>query len=207
MPSDQALTAWLDLYGHDAGICRATVGTKDYLYVRLGWKGRTPTFSVSLQVDNYESEEAAYVHARELRDKVFRELYSSGKISLYRKRTRPIRTRKNKTGVPGMTLQRTTAKDGCGQHYTWKVNWKEAGRQQGRSFAWSSYATGDDDGSWPSFSAAAKCRMEADLRTFGCSEIDPGEDALKHKYHAAMDNYFGMVTKRPNANLQKGHGA
>lgn len=49
---------------------------------------------------------------------------------------------------------------------------------------------GQDAGITP----ATLCRMEADLRTFGCSEIDPGEDNLRDLYRVALKNY-GLCEK------------
>ncbi len=91
-----------------------------------------------------------------------------------------------------MTLQQTPSKTG-GRFCSWKINWTEEGKVKGRSFAWSSYADRDNNGSWEAYRAGALCRIAADLRTHGCSKIDPGEDELRALFHQAMKIYSSKV--------------
>lgn len=176
---EKVLKAWLSRYGKLAGITRVE-NESGYWIVRLGWTGKIPAFQKIFSDHGCGDQKRSLSAAIQVRNMAFLELYKEGTISgAPGKRTRPLMTRQNKTGIPGMTLQRLESKAGAGVFYSWKVNWKEGGKVKGRSFAWSSYANTETDGGLESFKVAALCRMEADLRTYGCSDIDPGEESLE----------------------------
>jgi len=183
------MKSWLDRYGKDAGITRVT-SKGDFFLIRLGWKAKKPAYQHTINVRNYGSVSEAYAAAQTIRNKALHELLENGTIMLNTgPRLKAIKTRHNLSGIAGMTLGKTQSKSGAGTSYHWKVNWTEGGVVKGRSFAWSRFSHRRSNGSCASFYKAAVCRMEAELRVYGSSTIDPGEEQIHAAYLVAMRNY------------------
>lgn len=177
----------LTAYGRNFGITRLDYAkTGQGWWVRLGWRDRNPAFSAVVADARHGGVRAALREARKIRDRAFLDLLESGDISPHSAtEPRPFRTRMNKTGVAGMSRQKTASKTGAGWFWSWKVNWSENRKMRGRSFADSTYG-----GPLESFRVAAEFRMVTEFRLYGFSLIDPdGIDDLYQKH-------FGL--KRPS---------
>lgn len=187
MTPKDLLQHYKETYGPHFGITRLEYQrTGKGYWVRLGWKYKLPIYQESVYDKECGGKDQALAQAIELRDEGFLDLAEKGIFSLEKsRRSRPFLTRNNKTGIPGMSLQKNPSKAGEGTNYSWKVNWSDHGRPVGRTFAFSTY---DGDGC-RAFVAGALCRMNADLRIYGFSEIDPEEQHLNRLCRKAMETY------------------
>ena len=170
----------LAAYGRNFGITRLDYAkTGQGWWVRLGWRDRNPAFSAVVSDAKHGGVRQALREARKIRDRAFLDLLASGDIQPHSTlEPHPFRTRRNKTGVAGMSRQKTASKTGAGWNWGWKVNWKENRKARGRSFADSTYG-----GALEAFRVAAEFRMETEFRLYGFSLIDPdGIDALYQKH-------------------------
>lgn len=131
----------LAAYGRNFGITRLGYAkTGQAWWVRLGWRDRNPAFSAVVADARHGGVRAALREARKIRDRAFLDLLESGDISPHSAtEPRPFRTRRNKTGVAGMSRQKTASKTGAEWFWSWKVNWSENRKMRGRSFADSTY--------------------------------------------------------------------
>jgi hypothetical protein len=180
----------LTAYGRNFGITRLDYATTGQgWWVRLGWRDRNPAFSAVVADSRHGGVRAALREARKIRDRAFLELLESGDIlPSSAMEPRPFRTRRNKTGVAGMSRHKTASKTGAGYFWGWKVNWWEQRKAKGRSFADSTYG-----GPLESFRVAAEFRMVTEFRLYGFSLIDPdGIDALYQKH-------FGLQPPSPTS--------
>lgn len=183
----------LAAYGRNFGITRLGYDkTIQGWWVRLGWRDKNPAFSAVVADAKHDGVRGALKEARNIRDRAFVELLEAGNMQAVPE-PRPIRTRRNKTGVAGMTRQKTASKTGARWSWCWKVNWSENLKLRGRSFADSTYG-----GALESFRVAATFRMETEFRLYGFSLIDPDDiDALYQKH-------FGLKkpSPTPDADLE-----
>lgn len=191
LTADDLLSLYKKMYGDDFGITRLDYAqTGAGWRVRLAYKGASPAFQKTVLDSAHDgARKVSLAQAQSLRDEQFYTLFADGFFSVPPRPRRPWKKRDNKTGIPGMTLERRPSKTGSGYSLLWKVNWKE-GKPKGRSFAFSSYESGKH-----AFIAGALARMEADLRVYGFSDIDPGEENLTQLYEQAMNNYNESVNR------------
>lgn len=156
-------------------------------WVRLGWRDGRPVFQETVMDSDYGGKRQASEVARRLRDEAFVDLWVEGAAPP--SAPRPIRTRRNKTGIPGMSRSCTPSKTGAGYLLGWKVNWREGGKARGRSFADSSY-----ESPFAAYRAAALFRMETEFRIYGYSIVDPGR--LEEMFRQIPEGYLlGQITK------------
>lgn len=185
----------LEVYGPHFGVTRMQgySGIKNGWWVRLGWKGKQPAFQLLIYDQDYGSKTESEKAAMSLRDRMFVSLWQDGLIPTAI--PRPVLTWRNKTGIAGMTRQKTASKTGEGHFWSWKVNWREGGTPRGRTFADSTYG-----GAKESYRAAALWRMETEFRTFGYSLINPEE------IEALYDTHFGLNAKKSPVSVRQGEG-
>lgn len=186
MTPKDLLQLYKDSHGPHFGIVRLDYAqTGKGYWVRLGWRDGLPLYQESVYDRECGGKDKALAQATILRDEAFFDFAEQGIFALQKlRRSRPFVTRKNKTGVPGMTLQKVPSRTGGGTLYAWKVHWSEHGRPKGRTFAFSSYG-----GGLQAFTVAAMCRIDADLRVYGFSEVDPEPQNLKRLCRKAMETY------------------
>lgn len=154
-------------------------------WVRLGWKDGKPAFQETVMDSDYGGKRQAGEVASKLRDEAFVDIWVEGVIPP--SAPRPIRTRRNQTGVPGMSRSRTASKAGGGCFLGWKVNWREGGKAKGRSFADSSY-----ESPFAAYRSAALFRMETEFRIYGYSIVDPGR--LGEMFRRIPEDYLSGRT-------------
>jgi len=171
-------------YGAAYGISRTNFRrTAKGWWVRLGWKKNTPIFQKTVLDSKYGNDSLqSFSQACLIRDEAFFYLVKTATLPLSTRKL-PHMTVRNKTGIPGVTLQYTKSKTGSGVYLSWKLNWKET-KARGRTFAFSTYGSG-----LQAFKAAAIARMETDLRVYGFSDINSADNNLELLYHQAMLNY------------------
>jgi len=183
--TDPLVKAILERFGEMYGITRLDYAkTGKGWWVRLGWKDGLPICQRSVYDSQHRDDpEVSLAAAKAVRNELIESLIEAG----YFGRKRPTKTRFNKTGIAGMTLQRSPSKTGAGYHLNWKVNWTENGKTKGRTFAFSTWGSG-----YEAFAAGALCRRNAEMREYGSSMIDPDEEILRQMYEQAMRNYGEM---------------